>query len=300
MIDLNEVAIFLSVVENGGFSAAARALGLPKATVSRKVANLEASLGVRLLQRTTRAINLTDAGRRYHRDCRGALAAVEEATHRLAGTQGVPSGTIRISAPADAAHFFVADTIAGFAKAYPGVGIELVLTDEQLNLVEQRIDVAFRTGRLKDSSLIARKLGEGQRMICASPAYLDVAGTPRLPADLGKHAAIVHGDSIEGASWTLIGPKGKVVVRLQARLAANSMALVLKAAVAGLGLALLPEPVAAAELRRGRLKTVMEAWRPPAGGISLVYPSNRHVSAATRAFIDFAVKSAPDIGLHGM
>lgn len=289
MVDLNDVALFLKVVETGGFSAAARALGLPKATVSRKVASLEAALGVRLLQRTTRSIGLTDAGRRYHRECNGAVAAVEEATLRLAGMQAAPSGTIRVSAPADAANFYLADTITGFAKAYPGVSLELVLTDERLNLVGQRIDVAFRTGTLEDSSLIARQLGQGQRLICGSPAYLGAAGIPRSPSDLGKHAAIVHGDSIEGATWTLAGPKGKVVVRLKARLAVDSMAFVLKAAVAGLGLALVPEAIAAADLRSGRLKPVLEAWRPPVGGMHLVYPSNRNLSAATRAFIDFVI-----------
>lgn len=289
MVDLNDVALFLKVVDSGGFSAAARALGLPKATVSRRVASLEDALGVRLLQRTTRSISLTDAGRRYQQDCGRALAAVEEATQRLSGTQAVPSGTIRISAPADAANFFVADTITGFARAYPGVSIELILTDERLNLIEERIDVAFRTGRLKDSSLIARTLGRGQRLICASPAYLDEAGMPRSPADLGRHAAIVHGATVEGATWTLVGPKGKAVVRLNVRLAADSMAFVLKAAVAGLGLALIPESIAAADLRTGRLKPVLDAWRPPAGGMHLVYPSNRNLSAATRAFIDFVV-----------
>lgn len=294
MVDLNDVALFLKVSESGGFSSAARALGLPKATVSRRVANLEQTLGIRLLQRTTRSISLTDAGRRYQRDCGNAVAAVEEATRRLSGTQGVPSGTIRVSAPADAANFFVAETITGFAKAYPGVSIELVLTDERVNLVEERIDVAFRTGRLKDSALIARKLGQGQRLICASPAYLDAAGMPRSPADIGNHPAIVHGESVEGATWTLIGPKGsKAVVRLKARLAADSMAFVLRAAVSGLGLALLPEAIAAADVRIGRLKPVLEAWRPPAGGMYLVYPSSRNLSATTRAFIDFALGGQP-------
>ena len=138
MVDLNEVALFLEVVECGGFSAAARALGLPKATVSRKVANLEATLGVRLLQRTTRSIGLTDAGRRYHRDCNSAVAAVEEATRSLTETQEVPSGTIRVSAPVDVASFFLSDLITGFAKANPAVDVELLLTDERINLVEAR------------------------------------------------------------------------------------------------------------------------------------------------------------------
>lgn len=296
MVDLNEVSLFLAVVEAGGFSAAARALGLPKATVSRKVANLEAALGVRLLHRTTRSIGLTDAGRRYHRDCHGAVAAVDKATRSLTEAQEVPNGTLRISAPADAASFFLADVITGFAKANPAVGIELLLTDERINLIEARIDVALRTGTLKDSTLIARKLGAGQRLICASPAYLDAAGMPERPSDIGLHAAIVHGDSVENAAWTLSGPKGRVTVRLKPRLAVNSMAFALKAAVAGLGLALLPEPVAAAALRNGELRPVLDAWRPTGGGMHLVYPSNRNLSAATRAFIDFVIDRTRKIG----
>ena len=146
--------------------------------------------------------------------------------------------------------------------------------------------------------MIARKLGAGQRLICASPAYLDSAGVPRSPADLGRHATIVHGDSIENATWTLVGPRGRVVVRLKPRLAVNSMAFALKAAVAGLGLALLPEAVAAAALRRGELKPVLEAWRPPAGGMHLVYPSNRNLSAATRAFVDFVIDRTRKMGRH--
>ena len=287
MVDLNEVALFLKVVESGGFAAAARSLGLPKTTVSRKIAHLEATLGVRLLQRTTRAISLTDAGRRYHAECRDALGAVEQATARVTGTQEVPAGTIRLSAPVDASSFMIPNLIAAFAARYPKVDVELVLTDARLNLVKERIDVAFRMGRLEDSSLIALKLAAGQSVICASPFYLDAAGTPRTPADLARHAAIVHGDSIEGATWSLVGPEGKTVARLKVRLAVNTMAFILKAAVAGVGLALLPEPIAAPEFKSGRLMPVLEAWRPPEGGMHLVYPSNRNLSAATRAFVAF-------------
>lgn len=290
MIDLNEVAVFLKVVECGGFSAASRALGLPKATVSRKVANLEATLGIRLLQRTTRAVSLTDAGRRLYGDCSRALGAVHEATQALTRTQDVPSGILRISAPADTATFYFSDIVIDFARAFPAVDVELLLTDERLNLVQARVDVAFRTGQLNDSTLIARKLGAGQRLVCASPRYLEAAGVPRTPRDLRKHTAIVHGDSVDAAAWTLTGPKGKAVVRPKARLAVNSMAFVHKAAVEGLGLAVLPEAIAGPDLTKGRLVSVLEAWRPPSGGAHLVYASNRNLSAATRAFIDFAIE----------
>jgi DNA-binding transcriptional LysR family regulator len=294
MVDLNEVALFVKVVDTGSFTAAARLLGLPKTTVSRKIAHLEEALGTRLLHRTTRSLSPTEAGRQYYGECSAGLAAFEEANRRIAGAQQVPSGTVRISAPADTANYFVSDIVGEFLAAHDRVRVELVLTDERLDLVRERIDVAFRMGQLADSALVARKLGSGSRILCASPAYLAVAGTPKVPTDLKAHACIVHGASVDGVSWTLRGPRGRSVVPVSARLAVNSMAFALKAAVAGLGVAMLPKPMAASDLRFGRLRTVLEDYELPATGIHLVYPSRRHLSAATKALIDFAAKRVPE------
>ena len=295
MIDLNEIALFVRVVEAGSFAGAARLLHLPRATVSRRIAHLEDSLGTRLLQRTTRSLGLTDAGRRYFERCRDALATVEEANGQLAGAQLVPSGTIRISAPADSDGLYLSDLVAEFLRQHPRVKVELLLTDERLNLVRERIDVAFRMGKLSDSTLIVRKLGTSDWLICASPKYLKAAGLPRTPADLARHSCVVHGPSIEGATWSLRGPKGAAVVQLNAAVAANTMSFVREAALAGLGIVLLPGPMVAPYLRSGALVRILEPYRRAATSIQLVYPTRRHLSAATKAFIDFVVGRAGDL-----
>ncbi len=295
MIDLNEIALFVRVVEAGSFAGAARLRHLPRATVSRRIAHLEDSLGTRLLQRTTRSLGLTDAGRRYFERCRDALATVEEANGQLAGAQLVPSGTIRISAPANSDGLYLPDLVAEFLRNHPRVKVELLLTDERLNLVRDRIDVAFRMGKLSNSTLIVRKLGTSDWLVCASPTYLKTAGLPRTPADLARHGCVVHGPSIEGATWTLRGPKGTSVVQLNAVVAANTMSFVREAALAGLGIVMLPGPMVAPYLRSGALVQILEPYRRAATSIQLVYPTRRHLSAATKAFIDFVMGRAGDL-----
>jgi len=290
MVDLNEIAIFLRVVEAGSFTAAAKLLRLPKTTVSRRVAHLEETLATRLLHRTTRSLSLTEAGRRYHAKCSGALAAVEAANRDLSDTRDIPSGVIRVSAPADTTDHFLPDLVADFLAANERIKVELLLTDERIDLIRERIDLSFRMGQLDDSSLVARKLGSGGRVLCASPAYLEANGSPRAPRDLKDHACIVHGASVEGVRWSLRGPKGRAVVPIGSRLAANSMTFAVKAAVAGLGIAMVPAPMIAAEVGAGRLSIVLPDWQPPASGIYIVYPSRRHLSPATRAFIAFAAE----------
>ncbi len=299
MIDPNEVSLFVRVVEAGSFSGGGRLLNLPRATVSRRIAHLEDSLGTRLLHRTTRSLGLTDAGRRYFERCRAALAAVEEANGQLAGAQQVPSGTIRVSAPADSDGLYLSDLVAGFLRDHPRVKAELLLTDERLNLVRERIDVAFRMGKLADSTLIVRTLGTSDWLICASPEYLKTAGLPQTPADLARHSCIVHGPSIEGATWTLRGAKGPSVVQLNAVVAANTMSFVIEAALAGLGIVMLPGPMVAPYLRSGVLVRILEPYRRAATSIQLVYPTRRHLSAATKAFIDFVAARAGDLFMDG-
>lgn len=286
-MNLNDIAVFLRVAEAGSFTRAARTLGLPKTTVSRKVAGLETALGVRLIHRTTRSVSLTDAGNRYYRACSEGLARLEAASATMSGTTQVPSGTIRVSAPADFGNYFLADLVAEFLRQHERVRIELVLTDASLNLVEERIDLAFRTGRLPDSSLVARKLGPADRVLCASPRYLDAAGVPRRVADLRHHDCIVFGASLDNATWTIDGPGGARSVPVKGRIAVNVMAFAMRAAVAGLGIAHLPAALAARDIEAGRLKVVLPGFAAARGGVYAVYPSSRHVPAAVTAFVDF-------------
>src|SRR5260370_35156880 len=182
MLDLNDIMVFARVVEAGSFTAAARLLGMPKTTVSRRIAALGGEVGVRLVQRTNRSLNLTDAGRLYYEQSSQALRTIEDANLRLAEARAEPSGTIRISAPVGFGGFFLTSAVFDFLAAYPKTKVELHLTDDTLNLVGNRIDLAFRTGILPDSTLIARKLGSTHRILCASPG---LPRSPRCPGSVG-------------------------------------------------------------------------------------------------------------------
>ncbi len=171
--------------------------------------------------------------------------------------------------------------------AYPNVAMEIVLTDRYLNLVEAGIDVAIRAGQLADSSLVARKLAPSQRVFVASPGYLSTAGTPDTLADLQRHDCVIFGPTIEGASWTVEGPGSPEVVPVKGRIAVNTMRFAVRAALAGLGIALIPSPLAARDIRDGRLTTVLADHAPPHGGLYAVYPSARHMPIAVRVFVDF-------------
>ncbi|WP_421724705.1 LysR family transcriptional regulator [Bauldia sp.] len=287
-VDLNDIPVFLKVAETGSFTAAAGVLGLPKTTVSRRVAKLESAIGVRLIQRTTRSLSLTDVGRTYYRDCREALDVVADASRRSADTQQEPSGTVRVSGPADTG--FLAEIVADFMTANPKVRVELVLTDDHLNLVEEGVDVGIRAGNLSDSSLVARKLAPSRRVFVAAPAYLVRAGEPTSPADLIDHDCVVFGRTLEGATWPVQGPDGPETVPIHGRIAVNTMQSAVQAAIHGLGVALIPSPLAAEAVRTGRLRRVLRAFEPPHGGLYAVYPSNRHMPVAVKAFVDFVAE----------
>ncbi|BAV51824.1 transcriptional regulator [Mesorhizobium loti] len=290
MIDLNDVIVFARVVEAGSFTAAARLLAMPKTTVSRRVAALEREVGVRLLQRTTRSLNLTDAGRLYYEQSSQGLRTIEEANLRLAEARAEPSGTIRISAPVGFGGHFLIRAVVEFLALYPKTNVELRLTDDKLNLVEDGIDLAFRTGRLEDSTLIARKIGSTHRLLCASPDYLARYGMPESPADLARHRCVIAGPSASGAHWVLDGPQGQETVVVAGRFAANEMQAVVAAAIAGFGIAQLPQLMADGLINEGRLRRVLDGYTTPVGGLHVLYPSSRHLSPLVKAFIDLAVE----------
>ena len=291
MLDLNDIAVFARVVEAGSFTAAARLLGMPKTTVSRRVAALERAVGVRLLQRTTRSLNVTDAGRLYYAQSSQALRTLEDANLRLAEARAEPSGTIRISAPVGFGESLLfSGMVFDFLAAHPKTNVELRLTDDKLNLVENRIDLAFRTGLLPDSTLVARKLGSTHRVLCASPDYLARRGVPVVPADLARHHCVIAGPSAASAHWLLEGPHGQETITVSGRFAANEMQAVIAAATAGFGIAQLPHGIAEAAIGHGRLCRVLDDWTTPAGGLYVVYPSSRHLSPLVRAFIELATE----------
>jgi DNA-binding transcriptional LysR family regulator len=297
MLDLNDIVVFARVVEAGSFTAAGRLLGMPKTTVSRRIAALEREVGVQLVQRTTRSLNMTDAGRLYYERSSQALRTIEDANVQLAEVRAEPSGTIRISAPVGFGGHFPGSAAFDLLAAYPKTKVELRLTDETLNLVENRIELAFRTGILPDSTLIARKLGSTHRILCASPDYLARRGVPVVSADLARHHCVIAGPSTDNnAHWVLDGPGGQETVAVSGRFAANEMQVVIAAAIAGYGITQLPSQVAGAPIRDGRLRRVLGDYTTPAGGLYAVYPNSRHVPPLVKAFIELAAKRLAVIG----
>lgn len=292
MIDLNHVRLFAKVVEAGSFSHAARALGLPKATVSRNVARLERELGVRLLHRTTRKLELTGPGRSYYDEAAVGLQRVELANQATAALQAVPTGTLRVTAPVEFGNRNLIGWVAEFLARFAGVRVELILRDDMVDLIAERIDVAFRTGELPSSSFIARKLGPARRVVLASPRYLKRRGEPRRIEDLAQHDCVVFGRALDHAVWRVDGAHGSREIPVRGRIAVDSAYAALRAATAGLGLALLPAALAAKDLRAGRLRQVLPAHGAVRGALYALSPSNRHMSAALRAFLDLVEERA--------
>jgi DNA-binding transcriptional LysR family regulator len=281
-MDLNEILAFVHVARSGSFTAAARALGLPKATVSRRVARLEARLAARLLQRSTRRTSLTEVGRVYYERSQHAVSELENAERLLAEVNARPSGTLRVNASFDFGRDHLAPWLAELHARYPELRIELELSQRRVDLIAENIDVAIRGGALPDSTLIARKLFDSLLIFCASPAYLKRKGTPRTPSELARHACLAL-----ARRWPLTGPNGTAEIELEGWLAANEFGVLREAALSGAGVALLAESSVTEELRSGRLRRVLPDHGVVGGGLYAVYPSSHHLSPKVRVFVDF-------------
>lgn len=290
--DLNALQVFTAVVDAQGFRGAARALGLPKSTVSRKLADLEAHLGLRLLQRTTRKVALTDAGEAFYRQCAPALAALVEAQKCLVETQAAPRGQLRITAPQSFAELFLGPVLERFYRQYPEVRVTLDLSDRYVDLITEGFDLALRAGDLPDSSLVARAVGgpeaqaSGRFRCYASPAYLAAHGTPRTPRDLSAHACIFYGSTERGAKWTFVLRRRRVLVPIKPRIACNSFFVLIDAALAGQGIARVPSFFAAEAEAKGTLVPVLDDFAVPPAALHAVYPSAHNLSPRVRAFLD--------------
>jgi len=258
-MDLNRATTFVRVVESGGFTRAAEALGLPPSSVSRSVSKLEEDLGVTLLERTTRKVALTDAGRAFFERARDALAGLEEANALALDAAREIHGLVRIALPLDFAGKLGA-LIARFGREYPRIRIELMFTANGGELVGDIVDLAVTIGKLPDSSLVARRLGNSVNQLYAAPHYLDERGTPRTLAELSKHDGIVLRSIAGEARWELTGPKGVEHVDIPARLAGDHAQLVLDATLAGLGVAMLPTFLADPHVASGALRAVLPKY----------------------------------------
>lgn len=288
-MDWNEVAVFARVVEAGSFTKAAEQLGVPKSTVSRRVSRLEQALGVRLLQRTTRRLALTDAGAEYHERVTRALADLEEANAFVADLQGAPRGSLRLTAPPDLGQL-LGGLIAGFGEAFPDIRVEATMTARMVDLVGEGFDVALRAGRLRDSSLVARKVGELVSVVVASPAYLEGRRRPVQVSDLAKHDCILFRAKDHRDTWSLVRDDGtKADVRVAGRIATDDYGFVRSATLGGAGVALLPWYHARRPLADGRLVRLLSRWAWHGAALYLVTPTGRHVPRKVTAFKDFVV-----------
>lgn len=288
MQDLNDLYYFAEVVAHGGFAPAGRALRLPKSKLSRRVAQLEAGLGVRLIERSSRRFRVTDIGQAYYERCRSMLIEAEQAQAVIAETRAEPQGLIRFSCPTGMMEV-VNPMATGFLARCPKVQLQILATNRPVDLIEERIDVALRvrTALDSDATLTMRTLSHSRRVLVASP---QVAASLGERSDIGILASVPtlsSTDQMGQDAWDFIGPAGETrCVRHQPRLVCAEFATLRLAAVAGLGVALLPDHLCVAELREGRLQRVFPDWHAIAGVVHLVFTTRRGLPPAVRAFID--------------
>jgi DNA-binding transcriptional LysR family regulator len=289
-MDLNDMLYFTEVVERGGFAAAGRALGIPKSRLSRRVADLEAQLGVRLLQRTTRKLALTEVGEQYLKHCLAMREAAQAAAEVAAQVQTEPRGTIRVSCPVTLAQSSIAVLVPLFMREHPQVRVELQVSNRVVDLVEEGIDVALRVRPTLEASgsLVIKQLGTSQGLLVASPELLARQPAPRTPADLARLDTVAMSVSDGRASWRLQGPDGAEFTFVHhPRYVADDLLTLKLAVLMGTGLSMLPDYMCRDELREGRLVSVLPDWSPPTGVVHAVFPSRRGLVPAVRRFLDF-------------
>src|SRR5450432_239803 len=289
MQDLNEIAIFARVVREQSFTKAARALGLPKSTVSERVSRLEERLGVRLLERTTRHVRPTAAGAAYYERAARVVAEIEEANAAITDIHRSPKGLLRVGSPLLFGHAFLGDFVADFLVAHPEVEVELIVADRRFDVVEEGLDLAIHVLGPIEASLVARKIGTADRMCVASPGYLAQRTAPETPKDLLKHSCLVSSND-RRANWLFTKDGRSEAIAVQGRYSVNSVQLSLAAALRGAGIAVLPAFFCAEALRAGHLAAVLEGWSLGRSEIHVVYPGSRHLSARVRLFVDALIE----------
>jgi DNA-binding transcriptional LysR family regulator len=283
------MSVFVAVVEAQGFSAASRRLAMPLATVSRKVSELEDQLRVRLLNRSTRKISLTDSGRQFYEACRRILDDLGEAERAASGEYSAPKGELILTAPIVFGRLHLVPIVAEFLKAYGDVDVQMLLVDRVVDLFDEHIDVALRIGELPDSSMIAVRIGSIGRVVCASPAYLAARGTPAHPNELASHDAVTFSGLSSAKEWPFRIGTSTEMFAVRSRFTVTTAEAALDAAIAGAGITRLLSYQAAAAVLDGRLVIVLRDHEVDPSPVSLVYPSGRLVPLKLRAFLDFAV-----------
>lgn len=297
--DLNQLRVFVEVVRQGGFSAAARALDMPRSTVSRWVLELEKRLGVRLLQRTTRSVDLTEIGEGYYE--RG-LQAVELAGQAHAWVQShaeAPKGTLRITTFQLFAATLLGPVVVAYLEQHPGMSVQVVIGERNLDLVDDHIDLAVRIGILPDSSLVVRKLADMAGWMLASPSYLARHGTPTHPSELAQHSNMMYGHSQDPITLAFNNGPERLDVSLPSRCMANSIELVRQVTLGGLVLGVLPPMLAHEDVAAGRLVRVLPQWSIGSLPMYVAYPSRSHLPKKVRAFVDLLVTQVTSEAVQG-
>lgn len=299
--DLNDLYFFAAVVEHGGFSAAGRALGVPKSRLSKRVAQLEERLGVRLLQRTTRRFVVTEVGERFYAHCRAVLEEARAAQEAVDELRAEPRGVVRLSCPVSLAQTALAQVLPDFLMHYPKLQVRVLASNRRVDLIGEGFDLAIRV-RSKldtDANLILRSFGQARILPVASPALLAEQGRPGHPDELARFPALSMQEHEGPLTWELLDGTGKRVnVEVQPRLVCGDFALLLEATRRGTGVAMLPESVCAAAVAQGELEVLLPDWSVPEGTMHFVYPSRRGMLPGVRALVDFLAERLPQAA-HG-
>lgn len=281
------MAIFVEVVESGGFTAASEKSRLSRAAISKHILQLEDHLGTRLFNRTTRRVSLTETGQIYYERCKSILADIDEAEASVGEATTEAHGGLRINAPMSFGSLHFGPAIAAYCKRHPRVRVTLDLNDRFVDMVAEGFDVVIRIAQLEDSSFIARKIAPCHMVLCAAPSYLEQFGVPKVPQDLAIHRCLFYTNLQNSGHWTFIGPQGQETVSVSGPLCANNGEILKSAAVEGLGVALEPTFIVGPELKAGRLQVVLPEYHPPEIAVYALYPSRRYLTAKVRTFVDF-------------
>jgi DNA-binding transcriptional LysR family regulator len=290
MDKLGSIEAFTRVVQHRSFAAAARELNLSRQVVSKYVIDLEHELGAQLLARTTRSVTPTENGQIYYERCIAILSDLEEADLAVTRLHSEPRGLLRVNAPMSFGTLHLGRAMADFMERYPVLQIQLILSDQLIDPVQEGFDVTLRIADLAPTSMIVRKIALAVRLMCAAPSYLKRRGTPSHPSELAGHDCLSYGHLATGHQWKLTGSDGDHWIRVPWTLCSNNAEVLRDAAVGGRGIALLPTFIAGADLRAGRLRTILTAYKAPEIAICALYPETRHLSVKVRLFIDFLVE----------
>lgn len=289
-IDLNEISIFIKVVQTNSFTQAAKQLAMPISTVSARVSSLEKRLGVTLLQRTTRQLKLTQAGQIYFEQCLKGIEEIYQAESGVITNQSEPTGDLKITAPTFLGSSLLPQIISESLRKFPKINIELILQDRPMDLISEGIDLAIRAGDLKDSTLIAKKIGDVHFAPFASPSYLKTNGNPTHPKDLRSHTCLQF-TPMGRQDWPFSNGKSRISVQLSGRILIDELSIIKSLALAGNGIALLPTYICKTESKREKLVQVLPEWKSISRPIHFVYPPQRFPSPKLKSFLEIATES---------